>query len=111
MERIAVTGGLGFIGSAVIRRLSSAGYEVTNIDVGTYAADPQRLQGLDIPLLPVDVADGELDDALATIKPDAVIHLAAETHVTRSESDPATFERTNVEGTRNVLGAARNHGV
>lgn len=107
---IVVTGGLGFIGSAVVRRLVQRGLGVTNLDSGTYAADPRRLPpgGL-VDTRRVDVATDSLEDHVAGAR--IVVHLAAETHVTRSEADEESFFRTNVEGTRAVLAAADAAGV
>ena len=109
--RIVVTGGLGFIGSAVVRGLVRRGVAVTNLDARTYAADPQRLAGAGgaVTDVEVDVATDRLEDHLRGAE--VVVHLAAETHVTRSESAEAAFFRTNVEGTRAVLGAADRAGV
>ncbi|MDQ4125237.1 MAG: NAD-dependent epimerase/dehydratase family protein [Actinomycetota bacterium] len=106
--RVVVTGGLGFIGSAVVRRFVERGDAVTNLDAGTYAADPRRVpEGVDTRR--VDVAGDPLEEHLADAA--AVVHLAAETHVTRSETDEQTFFRTNVDGTRAVLDAAASAGV
>ncbi len=118
--RIAVTGGLGFIGSAVIRHLLTGvelpgggpGPTVLNIDKATYAAttgsvasvsDLDRYQHA-----AVDIADGpSIQAALIEFEPDAVVHLAAESHVDRSIDGPGQFIRTNVVGTFELLQAAR----
>jgi dTDP-glucose 4,6-dehydratase len=113
-DRIAVTGGLGFIGSAFVRRLAAAGAEVLNIDSHTYAADPHRLDAVGsgpVTTAAMDVCDPELRPALESFRPDLVVHFAAETHVTRSESNSDLFFRTNVEGTKNVMEAAATSGA
>jgi len=113
--RILVTGGLGFIGSAVIRRLITAtGHEVLNLDARTYAASPEALEGaLHHPrhrLLEADIRDGRaVRDAFGSFRPEAVMHLAAESHVDRSIDGPAEFVSTNVVGTLVMLEAAREH--
>ena len=103
-DRLLVTGGCGFIGANFIRRWS--GGHVVNLDALTYAGDARRLAGADCRSVTADVADAEAVRALiAEVRPDAVIHFAAETHVTRSEDAAETFYRTNVEGTRALLDA------
>ena len=107
--KVLVTGGLGFIGSAFIRLMSDRA-EIVNVDAQTYAADPRRVPKA-IRTVRLDVADGGLGDLMQRERPQIVVHFAAETHVTRSESDEATFFRTNLDGTRTVLDAARTCGV
>ena len=115
MERpILVTGGLGFIGSAFIRRVASPSTPVVNVDARTYAASPMRVTGLPdgaIRHVEMDVADEGIRDLVSETKPRLVVHFAAESHVTRSETQEDTFMRTNVEGTRSVLEAARRAEV
>jgi len=85
-----------------------------NLDAETYAADERRIQGVgpDIETRHIDICDVSAVRAeLARSRPRAVVHFAAETHVTRSETDPEAFFRTNVEGTQNVLEAAEAQGV
>ncbi|MFT8244250.1 dTDP-glucose 4,6-dehydratase [Roseomonas sp. BN140053] len=113
--RILVTGGLGFIGSAVVRRLIGAtGHAVLTLDARTYAASPEALgEALADPrhrLLEADIRDGRaVREAFATFRPEAVMHLAAESHVDRSIDGPAEFVSTNVSGTLSMLEAAREH--
>ncbi|PYD59137.1 dTDP-glucose 4,6-dehydratase [Novacetimonas maltaceti] len=113
--KILLTGGCGFIGSAVVRRLIGAtGHSVVNVDCMTYAAttastasvssDPRYVH------IRADITDGAaMRDIFATHRPDAVMHLAAESHVDRSIDRPVTFVRTNVEGTFTLLDAARQY--
>ena len=113
--RILVTGGCGFIGSAVIRHLiRTTGHHVVNVDKMTYAAsedaleeargDPRHL------LLRADITDAAaMREIFAAHAPDAVMHLAAESHVDRSIDGPAPFVHTNVTGTFVLLEAARAH--
>lgn len=112
MRRILVTGGLGFIGSELVRHLAD-NYEIVVADALTYAADPRRLDGLEGPVRVerVDVAEPEFIKLVEEVRPDVIAHLAAETHVTRSENAPAVFARTNVEGTRRALEAAKRVGA
>ena len=111
--RIAVTGGLGFIGSAVIRHLlTRTEYQVLNIDVGTYAATQGSVASVAdsdrYSHVPIDIVDGQaVGEALADFAPDAIVHLAAESHVDRSIDGPGQFVRTNVLGTYELLEATR----
>jgi len=108
---IMVTGGAGFIGSAVIRHLiTKTGARVVNIDKLTYAATPTALKEIDqdarYVFEKVDINDRtELDRCFNTYRPDAVMHLAAESHVDRSIDGPATFIQTNIVGTYCLLEA------
>jgi dTDP-glucose 4,6-dehydratase len=108
---VVVTGGAGFIGSAVVRHFAGLGHSVTNIDKLTYAGNLASVECVaDRPnyrFLEADICDAEaMGKAFAAAKPDAVIHLAAETHVDRSIDDPLVFIRTNVLGTAVLLETA-----
>ncbi|PWE50223.1 dTDP-glucose 4,6-dehydratase [Thioclava sp. NG1] len=110
--KILVTGGAGFIGSAVVRLAVSRGHEVVNLDALTYAACLENVAPVSgSPLYAFEQADIRDPEALAAIfarhKPDAVMHLAAESHVDRSIDGPGAFIETNVMGTYNMLQAAR----
>ncbi len=112
MKKIIVTGGAGFIGSALIRYLV-AGHlaEVLNLDKLTYAGNPESLQEVaGSPLYhfeKLDICDAEgVSKLFAEFQPDALIHLAAESHVDRSIDDPLAFIRTNITGTAALLQCA-----
>ena len=112
--RLLVTGGAGFIGSAVVRHAIAAGHEVVNLDALTYAACPDNVASVAThPAYAFEHADirdrAALDRIFAAHDPDAVMHLAAESHVDRSIDGPASFIETNVMGTFHLLEAARAH--
>ena len=114
--KIMVTGGAGFIGSAVVRQAMAAGHEVVNLDALTYAANLQNVASVaDMPGYAFEHADirdrAALDRVLARHRPDAVMHLAAESHVDRSIDGPGAFIETNVTGTYNLLEAARAYWI
>mgnify|MGYP000002594685 CR=1 FL=1 len=111
-KRVLVTGGAGFIGSALCLRLVDQGWTVTNLDALTYAAAPASLAALDgherYTLVKADIRDAEaVKAAFETARPDAVMHLAAESHVDRSITGAGIFVDTNVMGTFTLLEAAR----
>jgi dTDP-glucose 4,6-dehydratase len=112
---VLVTGGCGFIGSALVRHLlRETPHHVVNLDALTYAGSTENVAEVaDDPryvFVHADLTDSEaLDLALAEHAPDAVIHLAAETHVDRSIDAPAAFVRSNVVGTFELLEAVRRH--
>lgn len=112
--KLLVTGGAGFIGSAVVRLAVSRGHEVVNLDALTYAACLENVASVaDSPLYSFEQADirniAALEANFARHKPDAVMHLAAESHVDRSIDGPQAFIETNVMGTYNMLQAARQY--
>jgi dTDP-glucose 4,6-dehydratase len=112
--KLLITGGAGFIGSAVVRQAVWAGHEVVNVDALTYASCLENVAEVaDSPVYRfehVDIRDLEtLAQVLTTHRPDAVMHLAAESHVDRSIDGPGAFIDTNVVGTYTLLQAARGY--
>ncbi|WP_134676362.1 dTDP-glucose 4,6-dehydratase [Ectopseudomonas khazarica] len=113
--RILITGGAGFIGSALIRHLiRQTDHEVLNLDKLTYAGNLESLETVaDSPryrFVQADIADSEQVAAtLAEFQPDAVMHLAAESHVDRSIDGPAAFIQTNIVGTYSLLESVRSY--
>src|SRR5215472_4753395 len=114
-SRILVTGGAGFIGSALCRHLiAETDSAVINVDKLTYAANPQSLAPIAgnprYAFEKVDICDGAaLRRVFERYRPDAVMHLAAESHVDRSIDGPAAFIETNVVGTFVLLDEARQY--
>ena len=111
--RILVTGGAGFIGSALIRHLiNDTEHEVLNLDKLTYAGNLESLAGIAqsprYRFLQADIADSAaVNLALDEFQPDAIMHLAAESHVDRSIDGPAAFIQTNIVGTYALLESTR----
>ena len=111
---VLVTGGAGFIGSALVRRLVEHGHRVVNLDKLTYAAAPVALAEVagksHYRFVHGDIADRRLvTELLAAERVDAIVHLAAESHVDRSIDGPGAFVETNVVGTYELLQAARGY--
>ena len=112
--KILVTGGAGFIGSTLIRLAISRGHSVVNVDMLTYAACLENLASVanspNYAFEQVDVRDRiRLENVFSMHAPDTVMHLAAESHVDRSIHGPKNFIETNVNGTFNMLEAARGY--
>ena len=110
--KILVTGGAGFIGSNLVRLLIRRGHSVLNVDKLTYAGNLSSLKDVaEQPayhFLQADICDRQaMDAAFDSFQPDAVMHLAAESHVDRSIDDPGAFITTNISGTWTLLEAAR----
>ena len=115
MKIILITGGAGFIGSAVIRYIiRNTPDSVVNVDKLTYAGNLESLESVsDSPRYAFEQVDicnrAELDCVFAEYQPDAVMHLAAESHVDRSIDGPVAFIETNIIGTYTLLEAARSY--
>ncbi len=113
--KVIVSGGAGFIGSALCRHLvAERGWEVVNVDCLTYAASVRSLDPIanrpGYRFFEADICDrAAMDAIIAETVPDAVVHLAAESHVDRSIDGPARFIETNVVGTYTLLEAARSY--
>ncbi len=113
--KILVTGGAGFIGSAVIRHIiSNTSDSVVNVDKLTYAGNLESLAQVSHDpryiFEHVDICDrAEIERVLQAHQPDAIMHLAAESHVDRSISGPSEFIQTNIIGTYTLLEAARHY--
>ena len=112
--KILITGGAGFIGSAVVRQAIRDGHEVVNLDALTYAACLDNVASVAGSNLysfeQADIRDrAAMDRILDSHKPDAVMHLAAESHVDRSIDGPGTFIDTNITGTYTLLEAVRKY--
>lgn len=114
--KLLVTGGAGFIGSAVVRRAIRAGHQVVNLDKLTYAGSLTNVAEVsaspNYAFEQADICDRARIDAILTRhQPDAIMHLAAESHVDRSIDGPDTFIQTNINGTYVMLEAARAYWV
>ncbi len=112
--KVLVTGGAGFIGSAVVRQALDRGHGVVNFDKLTYAANLENLAGYDTrpgyAFVKGDICDGAgVRAALEAHRPDAIMHLAAESHVDRSIDGPGAFIETNIVGTFILLQEARRY--
>jgi dTDP-glucose 4,6-dehydratase len=112
--RVLVTGGAGFIGSEVVRQMVSSGLDVVNLDKLTYAGNPESLLSVahqpHYHFVKLDICDAQgLQAVLERFTPDAIMHLAAESHVDRSISGPKAFIETNINGTYTLLEAARHY--
>ncbi len=113
--KVIVTGGAGFIGSAVIRQyINGTGHEVVNLDALTYAGNLESLAKVDqspkYTFEHVNICDiNELQRVFEQHQPDAIMHLAAESHVDRSIDGPAAFIQTNIVGTYNLLDVAKKY--
>jgi len=114
--KILVTGGAGFIGSSVVRAAIGAGHSVVNVDALTYAACLDNVASVaeneNYLFFQANICDrGAMDKILKDTQPDAIMHLAAESHVDRSIDGPGAFIETNIIGTYTLLEAARSYWI
>ena len=114
MGRVVITGGLGFIGSAVVKKALELGHVVKNVDVMTYAGSMDNVLSIsnneNYSFSKVDIKNyKKIYEIFTDFQPDAVIHLAAESHVDRSIDNPEEFLNTNILGTYSLLEAARKY--
>jgi dTDP-glucose 4,6-dehydratase len=111
--RIIVTGGAGFIGSNLTKFLLQKSYTVLVIDKLTYAGNLESLAEVNnhprYSFSQTDICDDRIEEILTTFKPDAIMHLAAESHVDRSIDGPREFLKTNIIGTANLLEASLSY--
>ena len=112
--KVVVTGGCGFIGSALVKAMINKGYQVLNVDLMTYAATSTSLDSLksepNYHFYQVDINDkSRISDIFYEYGPDGVIHLAAESHVDRSIVGPQVFLETNILGTYTMLDCAKTY--
>lgn len=114
MKKILITGGAGFIGSHVIRRFVNnyPNYQIVNLDALTYAGNLENIADIEnsdnYTFIKGDIVDADfINELFLEHQFDGVIHLAAESHVDRSITDPLAFVKTNVIGTMNLLNAAK----
>lgn len=112
MKKIVVTGGLGFIGSNLVKKLVKKNYFVIIIDKNTYSGNIENIKNLNSKNIKLNIFDinnqKKFEDVLNVYKPNAIFNLAAETHVDRSIDDPSSFIKSNISGVYSILEAFKN---
>jgi len=116
MEKIIVTGGMGFIGSNLVRELISQNYKVLNIDIITTSSTEETLKdlknNLNYSLAKVDIRNyDQIKSTIEEFSPDKIFHLAAESHVDNSIDTPKIFFDTNIMGTFNLIDISKNYWI
>ncbi|CAM3248395.1 NAD-dependent epimerase/dehydratase family protein [Sporolactobacillus spathodeae] len=110
MEKVIVTGGAGFIGSHTVEQLLREGYQVAVIDNFT-TGHQENIADLPVDVYVCDIADSAVIELIKSIKPDYIIHLAAQVSVAQSVEDPLFDQRINIQGSLNVMNGARFAGA
>jgi dTDP-glucose 4,6-dehydratase len=112
-NKILVTGGCGFIGSTLVKMLVKSGKQVLNVDSITYAGNLESLKEIEnyenYQFRKIDICDSNMFNIIKTFEPEAILHLAAESHVDNSIHSPSVFIHTNIFGTFNLLEASKKY--
>ena len=113
MKKIIVTGGLGFIGSNLIKLLLKKDFKVLNIDKNTYSSNFYNVKEFknnrNYSFIKCDIANRKISKIISKFKPDGIFNLAAETHVDRSIDNPENFIKSNIFGVYNILESFKNY--
>ena len=113
MKKIIVTGGLGFIGSNLIKLLLKKNFKVLNIDKNTYSSNFYNVKEFknnrNYSFIKCDIANRKISKIISKFKPDGIFNLAAETHVDRSIDNPENFIKSNIFGVYNILESFKNY--
>ena len=113
MKKIIVTGGLGFIGSNLIKLLLKKNFKILNIDKNTYSSNFYNVKEFknnrNYSFIKCDIASTKISKIISKFKPDGIFNLAAETHVDRSIDNPENFIKSNIFGVYNILEGFKNY--